>query len=83
MNRAMIRHIRDEPAAFSPDVIRILSCALDAAWLSARADRSGFAIEGHETAVRELLARHIVDLAKKGERDRDRLVESALYRLRL
>jgi len=79
----MIRHIRDEPAAFSPDVIRILSGALDAAWLSACAARSGFAIEGHATAVRDLLARHIVDLAKKGERDRDRLVESALYRLRL
>jgi len=78
----MIRHIRNEPAVFSPDTIRLLSGALDEAWESANVDQV-FPIEDHEIAVRDLLARHIIDLAKKGERDRARLVESALYRLRL
>ena len=79
----MIRSIKDEPAAFTPDIIRVLGSAFDDAWLSALANQSGFRIEGYERAVREVLARHILDMAKKGERDPQRLAESALYRLKL
>jgi hypothetical protein len=79
----MIRHIRNEPAAFSPDLIRILIGALDEAWESANAEQLSIPLEDHEIAVRDLLARHIIDMAKKGERDRARLVENALYRLKL
>ena len=80
---AMIRHIKDVPAAFGPDLIRLLSRALDEAWRSASAGPAGFKLRGHESAVRDVLARHIVDMAKKGVREHARLVENALIRLRL
>src|SRR5262245_8022551 len=83
LEQKMIRHIRNEPGAFSPDLIRILSIALDEAWQSANAEQLSISLEHHEIAVRDLLARHIIDMAKKGERDRARLVENALYRLKL
>ena len=79
----MIRHIRNEPAAFSPDLIRILISALEEAWESASTEQLSIPLEDHEIAVRDLLARHIIDMAKKGERDPVRLVENALYRLKL
>src|SRR5262245_29231230 len=83
LEQKMIRHIRNEPAAFSPDLIRILSIALDEAWESANTEQLSISLEHHEIAVRDLLARHIIDMAKKGERDCARLVENALYRLKL
>jgi hypothetical protein len=79
----MIRYLAEHPAAFDPDAIRILSEALDDAWRMVQADEDQFKINGHAAAARDALAKHIVDMAKKGERDRQRLIEGALCRLKL
>ena len=79
----MIRYLATQPRGFDPDVIQILSSALDDAWEIVLADKIGFKLDGNPEAVRDVLAKHIVDLALRGERDRKRLIDGALTRLRL
>ena len=70
----------DQTEAFGPEIISILEHALDGAWQ--RLEGKGH-LNGDAEAARTVLAKHIVDMAKKGERDRQRLIEGALARLRL
>ena len=79
----MLRYLKDEPAAFDPNTIRILSRALDDAWQAVQANKTTFKMDDHRNGAREALAKHIVDMAKKGERNPQRLIEGALSRLRL
>jgi hypothetical protein len=77
----MLRYLKD-PAAFDPETISILSGALDA-WQAVEANKTAFRMDGHPEAARNALAKHNVDMAKQGERDRQRLIEGALARLKL
>ena len=52
--------------------VAVLSDALDKAWENVQA--SGARFEGNAEDARTLLAKHIVDLALLGERNRDRLI---------
>jgi hypothetical protein len=57
---------------------------LDEAFASVKASNDAvFKIDGHSEAARVALAKHIVDMAGQGERDRQRLVHGALTRLKL
>jgi hypothetical protein len=78
----MVPYLPKNPphAAFNPDTIIILSSALDEAFASANATLK---LDGQSEAARTTLAKHIVDMAGQGERDRGRLVEGALARLKL
>jgi|HubBroStandDraft_6_1064221.scaffolds.fasta_scaffold214688_4 hypothetical protein len=64
-------------AAFDSETTALLGAAFEAAWDRAKADRR-FADEAHAAAIRDLLARHIIELGRRGERDHDRLVQGAL-----
>jgi hypothetical protein len=64
-------------AAFDSETTGLLGSAFEAAWERTKADR-GLADDGRAAVVRELLAKHIIELARRGERDHDRLVEGAL-----
>src|SRR5262249_10508606 len=68
-------------AAFDSETTELLGAAFEAAWEKVNA--AGIALaEGSEAALtREALAKRIIELAKRGERDPDRLVESALDHL--
>jgi hypothetical protein len=66
--------------AFHPDIICILSDALDDAW---RHLQGGAHLNGDGDAARAVLAKHIIAMAQQGELDRQRLVEGALARLKL
>jgi hypothetical protein len=79
----MLRYLKDRPAAFDPETISILSGALADAWLVVEANRTAFRIDGDVDGARQALAEHILDLAKQGERDRQRLIEGALAALKL
>jgi hypothetical protein len=79
----MLRYLRDDPAAFDPETITILSGALDEAWRQIEADKATYKVDGHAADAREMLAKHIVGLAQQGERNPQRLVLAALARLRL
>jgi hypothetical protein len=58
-------------AAFSPEVIQVLGDA----WQQAC---SRLPDEAKSNDVKELLAKHIIELARSGERDVDRLCNGAL-----
>jgi hypothetical protein len=79
----MLRYLRDNPTAFDPDTISILSAALDDAWGVVEANKTAFKVDGNADGARQALAKEIVDMAKQGERDRKRLIEGALARLTL
>src|SRR5262245_42260617 len=68
-------------AAFDSEDTELLGAAFEAAWEKLNAAGSALA-EGSEAAlIRELLAKRIIELAKRGERNPDRLVEMALDHL--
>jgi hypothetical protein len=68
---------------FDPDTIQILCEALDTAWQTVEIDNAAFKVDGNAARAREVLAKQIVDLAKLGERDPQRLVNGALARFNL
>jgi len=77
----MIRYLSENPEYFEPETIDVMIRALDEAW--ERFQGNGGRLDGLSGAARTALAKHIVDMTRQGERDRQRLVEGALLRLKL
>ena len=75
----MLRHLAKYPDAFDPETVKLLCEVLDTAWERVRTN----ALITDTEAARNALARHVVDLAKLGERNKERLIENALIRFRL
>jgi hypothetical protein len=67
--------------AFYPEEVEVLSAAFDDAWAGVQASQAPFAAEEYAPAAREILAKHIIMAAQRGERDRRRLTDSALLQL--
>jgi hypothetical protein len=63
---------------FDDQIVAILGSAFEAAWQSLQVSDSGITHEAHIASTRELLAKCILVFAKRGERDRNQLVEKAL-----
>jgi hypothetical protein len=68
-------------AAFDCETTRLLGAAFEAAWEEVKAADSVLAEEAQAALTRELLAKRIIEMAKRGERNPDRLVKSALDHL--
>ena len=66
---------------FDAETTKVLASAFDAAWNEVRTADGSPAGERQAAATRELLARHILALAERGERDPDRLRKNALHLL--
>jgi len=77
----MLVYLTKHPEAFDPETITILVEALDSAWATIKAGSARF--DGRDEDARTAVARYIVDLALKGERNRERLVDGALLRFKL
>ena len=67
--------------AFDPDTITLLASAFDTAWDTVKKSGSPLAADGQTASTREVLAKRIIEIAKKGERDPQRLVDDALAHL--
>jgi hypothetical protein len=67
--------------SFDPEMTDILASAFDVAWQRLQNSGSPLAAEDAAVATREALAKTIIASAQSGERDKNRLVESALSRL--
>jgi hypothetical protein len=65
-------------ASFDPETVSVLAAAFDAAWDSLQRSGSALAADSEAALTRELLAERIIELARRGERDPQRLVEGAL-----
>jgi len=72
--------LNEQTGAFGPETISILDRALDGAWQSLENKSQ---LNDNLESARTVLAKHIVDMAKNGERDRQRLIDAALARFRL
>ncbi len=59
----------------------LLAEALETAWERIQEDKT-FAI-GNRDACRSAFARYIIESARRGERDKEKLVEDALFHFRL
>jgi hypothetical protein len=80
----MIRYLKDNPVpAFDTDAVQILCGALDIAWQTIEINKAALKLDGNAARAREVLAKQIVDLAKLGERDPQRLADGALARFKL
>lgn len=66
---------------FDRDAVRTLGQAFDEAWNTLVAGGAQFADASDENAAREIIAKHIIQMARLGERDPKRLAESALMEL--
>jgi hypothetical protein len=64
--------------AFGPEATKTLASAFDTAWNVLRRSGSTLAADYNAIVTREVLAKHIIAMGRKGERDRQRLVNGAL-----
>jgi hypothetical protein len=71
-------YLKEHVGAFGPHEIRTLVAALDKAWESIQASGATFSTGAHAESARAILAKHIIDAAKQGERDQQRLRDGAL-----
>ena len=67
-------------AAFDPETTHILTTAFNKAWDKFKS--SGSALADGAPSTRALLAKQIIETARKGERNIDRLVENGVAYLR-
>ena len=66
-------------SAFEPEVIDILAAAFADAWASIEKSGSSLASPRYKRVAQEILAaKHIIETAQRGERDRQRLSEDAV-----
>ena len=66
---------------FEPDTITLLASAFDTAWDTLKKSGSPVAANHQAAWAREVLAKRIIEMGKKGERDPQRLVDDALAHL--
>jgi hypothetical protein len=64
--------------SFDPEAVEILSAAFDDAWEQIKQSGSNLARPAFERGAREVLAKYIIELAQRGERDQRLLSESAV-----
>jgi hypothetical protein len=74
-------YLEDHPGVFDPEEIRILAAAFEKAWESVQASGAIFDTNAKIESARAILAKHIIEAAKQGERDQRRLRDGALVAL--
>jgi hypothetical protein len=65
-------------AAFDPETIAVLAAALEEAWDRLLQSGSECTRPGYARAVREVVARRIIDMAQRGMRDQKELADGAV-----
>jgi len=65
-------------AALTPETIQILAAALDEAWEKLRQSGSPLARPAYSRAMREVVAKRIIEMAQRGIQDRGALVEDVM-----
>ena len=64
--------------AFTPETIQVLAAALDEAWETLRQSGSRLARPAYSRAMREVVAKRIMEMAQRGVQDREALVADTL-----
>jgi hypothetical protein len=63
---------------FDPEIIQVLASAFDDAWDRIEKSGSVFARPGYSRAIREVIAKRIVEMAQQGVTDPQALAEDAV-----
>ena len=63
---------------FDPEAVEMLSAALEIAWDRIEKSNCAFARPAYARAMREVVAKHIIEVAKQGVRDPQRLAEDTV-----
>jgi hypothetical protein len=71
-----------QKAAFDPETTQTLTTAFDKAWDKFKSSGSALAEDGCAPSTRALLAKQMIEMAQRGERNIDRLVENGVAYLR-
>ena len=73
--------IKQFGVAFAPASVDILAEAFDHAWARVKDSNAPYAAEEYALAARTILARYIINAARKGEWNPKRLADDALLHL--
>lgn len=73
----VLRFSRRE-TAFAPETVEILAAALDEAWEKLKRSGSRLTRPAYSRVMREVVAKRIMEMAQRGVRDHETLVEDAL-----
>src|SRR6202043_3944619 len=68
----ILKFIRPGEAAFDPEAIRVLASALDEAWGTILKSGSRFARPAYSRAMKEVVAKRIIEMAQRGVEDQRR-----------
>ena len=66
---------------FGPETTALLASAFDSAWDTIKKSGSPLAADDQAASTREVLAKRIIEMGQRGERDQQRLVDDALDHL--
>jgi hypothetical protein len=66
-------------ASFDPETVNLLSDAFEHAWHKVQTSGNRLARPGYARMMREVMAKHIFNLAEHGERDEIKLSDSAFH----
>jgi hypothetical protein len=69
---------RPYAAVFEPESIQVLASALDDAWTRIEKTGSRFARPAYSRVMREVVAKRIIEVARRGERDPQKLAADAV-----
>jgi hypothetical protein len=72
----VIKLIRE--AAFGPETIQVMAAALEETWGKLQESGSRLARPAYSRAMREVVAKRIIEMAQQGVEEREALVRSAL-----
>ena len=75
---AILEFVRPEAAVFDPESVQVLASALDDAWARIEKTGSRFARPAYSRVMREVVARRIIEVAQRGERDQRKLAADAV-----
>jgi hypothetical protein len=64
--------------SFDPETLNLLGGAFENAWQRVQASGNRLARPGYANVMREVMAKHILNLAQHGERDETELSDSAV-----
>jgi hypothetical protein len=67
-----------QQSAFEPEVIDTLVSAYEAAWRKVEESGSKLASPAYKRAAQEIIAKRIIEMAQRGERGADWLVDDAV-----
>jgi hypothetical protein len=75
---AILEFVRSESAVFYPETVQVLASALDDAWARIEKAGSRYARPGYSRAMREVVAKRIIEMAQRGVRDQEQLAADAV-----